>query len=569
MIYSNIVNEEITRERQMQTLEIIASALIKSFGPMGSHTGIIKDNGGATSVEYTKDGKTIVQNIVFKDPIERSVQDLLTELTRYIVKEVGDGTTSAVLICKNIFKCLCDSNIITNSPADTINNFNGIIKEINRRIESKSKECTLDDIYNIALISTNNNANIASVIKNIYEKYNMNVYIDIGISNTVENIVKEYDGMTLNTGLANTCFINNKVKNSCSIRNPKIYAFKDAIDTPEMLSMLDAILSKNILRACDRGSVYEPVPTVILCEQKITPDASSLLDTIVKLMNGPAGDNIPLLMVSDIHQYDVYEDIIMLTGSPLIKKYLNPDIQAIDIEKGIAPTVENITSFCGTCELVESDQDKTKFIRPEKMFNKDGEYSDIYLSLVNFLERELDKSKNESDGIKKISAIKRRLNSLRGNMIDFLVGGVTMSDREILKASVEDAVLNCSSASKYGVGYGANFMALQTIYEMSTETEYVDNPIIKILYRAYNELCVSLYSSYYDINEATSIVKDSLIKGIPLNIRSNQFDKTVLSSIRSDEVILETINKILTLMFTCNQYLVQSPMHNIYTKSNE
>ena len=48
-------------------------------------------------------------------------------------------------------------------------------------------------------------------------------------------------------------------------------------------------------------------------------------------------------------------------------------------------------------------------------------------------------------------------------MIDFLVGGITIADRNNLKASVEDAVLNCRSAAKYGVGYGANFMAYKNI----------------------------------------------------------------------------------------------------------
>ena len=49
-----------------------------------------------------------------------------------------------------------------------------------------------------------------------------------------------------------------------------------------------------------------------------------------------------------------------------------------------------------------------------------------------------------------------------------------------------------------------------------------------------------------------------------MNIATNEFDKKVLSSIKSDVIILETIEKILTLMYTCNQYLVQDPLHNSY-----
>ena len=45
----------------------------------------------------------------------------------------------------------------------------------------------------------------------------------------------------------------------------------------------------------------------------------------------------------------------------------------------------------------------------------------------------------------------------------------------------------------------------------------------------------------------------------------SEYSRTlVISSIKSDIAILETIDKILTLMFTCNQYLVPTPAHNIY-----
>jgi hypothetical protein len=49
----------------------------------------------------------------------------------------------------------------------------------------------------------------------MYEKYGMDVFIDVGISTETSNIVKEYDGMTLDTGYTDICFINNKQDN-CS-----------------------------------------------------------------------------------------------------------------------------------------------------------------------------------------------------------------------------------------------------------------------------------------------------------------------------------------------------------------
>ena len=566
-IYSNIVPENVVRKKQQDTLKLISDSLVKSFGPMGSHTAIIKNldqNGVNIEVKYTKDGHTIINNIVFKDSIERSVQDLLTELTRYIVKEVGDGTTSAILLCNEIFNALCNNEEINKeSPADIIKHFSKIIKEINTRIESMARECTIEDIYNIALISTNNNEDLSMTIKNIYEHYGMEAYIDLGISNEIDNIVKEYDGMTLETGFADNSFINNPSNNTSSINSPKIYAFADPIDTPEMLGFMDKILYDNILRCFEQGSVYEPVPTVILCK-KISPDTSSYFRTIINLMNKYPGE-IPLLIVSDIHQEELYDDITMMCGAPMIRKYLNPDLQQQDIDKGLAPTVETIINFCGSCEAVISDQLKTKFIRPSKMFNEDGSYSDDYNAMVRYLETQIEKCENESASIDTIYRLKRRYYSFKSSMIDLLIGGVTTADRENLKASADDAISNCRSAAKYGVGYGSNFMALDVISKMLDEPEYKNDPIVNVLNDSYIKLSVILYNSLYnDENKAMACVCDSIANGCPLNLRTREFDKKVLTSIKSDITILDTINNILTLMFTCNQYLVQAPYNNIY-----
>ena len=565
-IYSNIVPENIVRKKQLDTLNIISNAIEKSFGPMGSHTALAKAVGNSLELEYTKDGHTIVSNMVFKDTIEISVQQLISDLTRHIVKEVGDGTTSAVILSRNIFDELYHSNSISlgASPTSIIESFNTIVSSLKDIIEKKSRECTIDDIYNIALISTNNNEDMANIIKNIYAKYGMDVFIDVGTSITSDNIVKEYDGMTLDTGIADMCFVNDHKNNVCSIKNPKIYAFNDPIDTPEMLNFLDAILELNILSAYRQGSVIEPTPTVILCKN-LSPDTSSYFDTVCKMLNGPGGDTIPLLIVSDIHQEDLYEDIVHMCGAPLIKKYLNPDIQKEDIDKGLAPTPETIQDFCGSADLVVSDQLKTKIINPAKMFNDDGSYSNDYLSTLAFLENELKKAQENGEGINITGKLKRRINSFKGNMIDLLIGGVSNTDRNNLKASVEDAVLNCRSAAKYGVGYGANYMAFSAIHELLEDDTYKGNDIAAIIHNAYTELCATLYGSMVgDYKEGKEIAEKTLEYGSPLNIRTNRFDKTVLSSIRSDIVILDTVTKILTLMFTCNQYLVPTPAHNIY-----
>ena len=574
MIYSNIVSTRVTREVQKETLNILADAISKSFGPNGSTTAITKWTGvhmqdsEGINVTHTKDGHTIIKNIQFLNPIERSVQELLTEMTRYVVKEVGDGTSSAIILCSTLFNAFCKDSDYNNSncPSDMINHFHELIEEIKKRIFALKKECTLDDIYNICLISTNGNEYISKTLYQIYKQYGIDAYIDVGVSTSSNNIVKEYDGMTLETGFNDFCFINDKTKNQAILRNPKIYFFSDPIDTKEMLDLFDKILADNIMRAYEPNSMYEVKPTVILCK-RITPDASSYLSHVVQLMNKYPGQ-VPLLIVPDIHQDYLFEDICQMCGAKFIKKYISPEVQKKDVEAGLAPTLETITNFCGTADEVRADQLKTQIIRPAKMFNEDGSYSDQYNMMVNYLKTQIDKNIAEGASVNDIAKAKRRYNSFKGNMIDFLIGGITQSDRDNLKASVEDAVLNSRSAAVEGVGYGANFMAFKVITDMMKDPEWGGDPLLHMLNDAYRGLITVLYERNFP-GQTSDIMEKSLIEGCPLNIRTNEYDHKVLSSIKSDISILETIDKILAMMYMTNQYLVPTPANNQYIQWEE
>ena len=564
-IRSNIVPQDVTRDVQRRTLQIIAHALMQSFGPTGSYSAIVKytdSNEFGINVTHTKDGHTIVKNMQFVNPIERSVQDLLTDLTHFIVKETGDGTTSAIILCSDLFSAFSEIEYSqSNNPSSYMEGFHRIINTIKDRIIEQGRELTVEDTYNICMISTNGNEEMSKTLYQIYKKYGTDVFIDVTLSPEKANIVKEYDGMTLETGFSNMCFVNDKSNNSARVPKPKIYCFDDPIDTPEMLGLVDKILSNNILEPLKPNSAKEMQPTVILCK-RISPDTSSYMEHIIKLMTANPG-SIPLLIVSDITQEYLFEDIAQMCGARFIKKYLNPDMQKKDQEAGLAPTIETICDFCGYADEVRSDSFKTQIIRPKNMFNEDGSYSEEYNTLIEYLKTQIRKAKAEAAGLKAISTARRRYNSLRGSMVDFLIGGITLSDREALKASVEDAVLNCRSASKFGVGYGANYMAFKTIKDMLKEPEYANNLYLKLLDRCYNELMCALYRATYPM-EYKTIIEKSYENGCPLNIRTNQYDHTVLSSINSDVIILDTLDKLLTMMYITNQYLVPTPANNIY-----
>lgn len=561
-IYSNIVKKDKLREIQGQVLEEIRDALVQSYGPYGSNTLIYNDS---TLNKYTKDGHEILSGIQILNEIEASVQRDLVQITNNTVRKVGDGTTAATILSSIIFKTFTELEG-KYTPYKLMRLFDKTVKEITKNIMERNRAFDFNTAYKIAMISTNGNEKISKEIASIYEKYGNEVYIDVTITTQDRNVVKVYDGLSMSEGLYNSAYMNIPKENKADIRDCHVYYFDDPVDTPEMMSLLNAIIDKNIFQPVKDKS-KKIIPTVILTPH-ISRDMSTYIEQVEAVMTNCKGmDKPPLIIINNIFKTGNVEDIIKMCGCPPIKKYINVEQQKEDIKQGIAPTVKNVERFCGYCDEVVATTKESKFINPKNMVvrDKDGNitgYTDEYKSLLDFLKTELERYKEDGEDAAKIGGMRRRINALKANMIEYVIGGISMADREALKCLVEDAVLNCRSAAEHGVGWGANFEGLIASNKVRKETEDEDIKLIATtIYESYVELITTLYKTMNLSDEKI----DSIIKAEePFNMVTEEYDGNVLSSIMLDPVILDSINRLLTLLFTCNQFIVDDPLKNVY-----
>lgn len=566
MIISNVVREEEMRNIQSRTLNILRKCLSKSFGPYGSNTTITKSSGELLgAIQFTKDGHNILKNIRFKDVIETAVRDSVEEITRNIVVKVGDGTTSAVILSSIIFDNLIklESEL---TPYQIIEDFKKNVSKVSEVIKSHTKEFTPETAYKIAYTATNGNEEVALNLKNIYEEYGSDVYIDVSISPNEDNILKSYDGITLETGFADAAYINTS-KGASEIHSPEVYVFEDPIDTPQMGKLFDKIINDNIIEAFHAKNMDAMVPTVIMTT-KISRDYAAFMEQVAKFMYSIDDPTLrpPLLIISHIKDEDVMDDIGKLCGAKNIRKYIDPQLYKKDVEAGLAADETNIKSFAGSAELVSADNSRTKFINPKKMY-KEGtnEFTDTFNSLVTFLESELERSKNDTNSAGARTRLKKRIQALKSNLVEYLVGGISVSDRDSLRDLVEDAVKNCRSAAQHGTGFGANYEGLRASHVLLGEDP--DNKMLKIIFDSYIETIDTLYDISGITEENSYIINGSLDKGMPYDVKNKEFNDDVITSIMSDVVILEAISKIMTLMVTTNQFLTPDFMHNNYVQN--
>ena len=88
---------------------------------------------------------------------------------------------------------------------------------------------------------------------------------------------------------------------------------------------------------------------------------------------------------------------------------------------------------------------------------------------------------------------------------------------------------------------------------------------IKIIVYAYLDIIKLLYSSVFEDEDTLyDVIYESALSGIPYNIRTGEYDGKVLTSIDTDIKILDTIARIVSLMLTSNQVIIQHPNLNKY-----
>ena len=610
-LITNVVDEQKLRAAQLRALKLFADALKCTYGPMGGYTlWSLQDVSQKNKVivsNYTKDGLQVLKRVDCDKPIESILKEEIRTICTNVVKKIGDGTTSATILSYYIFKGLIKMNKKGFKKREIITTLKDILAQGSANIKENGHECTLDDIYKIALTSTDGNEDIAKIIKDIYEESGMNVFIDVGMSSNDKTVVKTYNSMVYEAGYLDPAFANTtldakneedafKGASACELISPHVYVFESPIDTPAMIDTVKLIFEKEIIEPTKRANklynenkAVEPEDrpnAVVIISPKISRDANSYIDELIVSYTQLAPSQRPkFCMVTNLENDNQYlTDIAKLTGARFIKKYIDPVTYKMDKKNGLAIREDgsNVLAFAGKAEKVIVDATTTRIINPLFMYDEDGNYTDFFNEYIAQLKDLLRTYEETHEEIGKIGRLKRRINILQSNMVDLYVGGIGTSDRVPLTDSVEDAVLNCRSAAAEGVGYGANYEGLRVFNAMDIQFQknFAENPdserdkiyalVSSVVIRAYWKLVAAIYEPYFENEEkALNLVRFMIAAEDhkyrqPFNIVTEEFDGCVLTSIQTEPAILDSISRIVTILFNTNQFVLPDPRFNIY-----
>lgn len=206
----------------------LADAVKDTLGPLGN-TVIIKNAFGEIIV--TKDGVSVAEEIFLKDPIENVGAEMVKSVAIKANNLAGDGTTTATVLAQAIYNIGRKEIGLGASPLEFTKGLRVASEDLLRILKESSQEVKIDseDMFSVAMVSSNGDEAVAKVISQIYTDLGINAVISVvqgdGMKTTV-NIVK---GMQFDRGYLSPYCVTDKIKMKADFENPLILIFDGKI----------------------------------------------------------------------------------------------------------------------------------------------------------------------------------------------------------------------------------------------------------------------------------------------------------------------------------------------------
>lgn len=413
--------EDHARARMLRGIDKLADAVAVTMGPTGRNVIINKSFGGPT---VTKDGVTVAKEIELEDRFENMGAKLVVEVAQKTSDLAGDGTTTATVLARAIFKEGL-RNIVAGSNPTAVRR--GIERAVNAAVEqlhSMSKKVSkTEEIANVGAISANNDQFIGGLLAEALEKVGKDGVITVEESKTAETTVEYVDGMQFDKGYISPYFINSPDSMSCEMENAKVLIFEKKISN---IASLVPILEK---------VGQSGVPLLIIAEDV---DAEALTLLVVNKLRGTL--NVCAVKAPGFgdRRKAMLSDIAVLTGGTMISEDLGIQLENVELNQ------------LGTAKKLTVDKSSTTIVEGS------GTRKDIEARVAQ-LGKQIEQSDSEYDKEK----LSERRAKLSGGVAVVSVGAETEADMKQKKARVEDALHATRAAVEEGILPGGGVALLR------------------------------------------------------------------------------------------------------------
>ena len=410
-IVKNLSFGDEAKQKVFKGIDKLTKAVSSTLGASGKCV-IMEDNSGVPII--TKDGVTVANSVILRDPVENMGATLLKEAARKTVREAGDGTTTATVLAHSIMNSAKSSD---RKVRDGISS--GVDKVINylKSISIPVKGKMIDDI---ATISTNNDKELGRLIADAFRSVGQTGVVTMEPSEGGLTEVEIVEGVEYEKGFSHGEFITDKDKSIAELDNALVLLMDSKIDSIRQIQPVLEHVIKGNKALLIIGEVEAGVLSALVMNKK----------------KGNIKINVIEPPAFGLRRKEIFNDLSLLTGATIINEDLGDDLNTIQV------------NYLGKCVKSTSTQDETII----QIDDVSEEVNDI----IEKIKKDLKKKNKAHIQI----GLEKRLARLSAKVAIVKIGA--NSDIELKEKSdrVEDAICATKAAIKEGIVPGGGIALL-------------------------------------------------------------------------------------------------------------
>ena len=439
------------RALMLKGADDLADAVQVTLGPRGRNVILDQTFGNP---KITKDGVTVAKAIEFENRYHNMGASLIKQVANQANDKAGDGTTTATVLARAIYKEGCKSVAAGMNPMDLRKGVQLAVNAIAEHLKKISTKVTgKESIQNVATISANNDKNIGELIASVFDRIGREGTITVQDGKTLDVEVEYVEGLKFDRGYISPYFVTDTKTSKVEFENPFILLVDKKVTTVQ-----------SILPHLEHAAQQQK-PIIIIAEDV---ESEALATLVVNKLRGGLrvcavkspgfGDNRKATM----------QDIAVSTGATLVSEEIGMKLE--DTDPTIMGTAKKVIVTKGDTIILDGQGDK-----------KDLE------ERIDTIKKQIGKTNSDYEKEK----LQERLGKLTGGIAVIKVGGSSEIEVGELKDRIDDALCATRAAIDEGIVPGGGVALLNSIKSLKDlKGENFDQDIgIKIVREACKMPC--------------------------------------------------------------------------------
>ena len=411
------------RHKILVGVNSLADAVAVTLGPKGRNV-VLERSFGAPTV--TKDGVSVAKEIELKDKFENMGAQMVKEVASKTSDVAGDGTTTATVLARAIFREGMKAVVAGMNPMDLKRGIDKAVAAVIEDLKKRSKPCTTSkEIAQVGTISANADQAIGEIIAKAMDKVGKEGVITVEDGSGLENELDVVEGMQFDRGYLSPYFINDQEKQKAILEDVFVLVHEKKISAiRDLLPVLEQVAKAGR-------------PLLIIAEEV---EGEALATLVVNSLRGILKTCSVKAPGFGDRRKAMLEDIAILTGGTVISEELGLSLEKTRLED------------LGRAKRIEVGKEETTIIGGA------GEKSKIE-GRIKQIRAQIEEATSDYDREK----LQERLAKLAGGVAVIKVGAATEVEMKEKKARVEDALHATRAAVEEGIVVGGGVALLRCI----------------------------------------------------------------------------------------------------------